>query len=814
MTIQNFKRSSGGHGLYLPDDDQADMVFLLPPDSETPPELISLSESWDNFPEGCYVFLPDSLPESNQGAFAVAAWNFLSEPTRHKRHRPDVTLHHIGPHFSPRFAWFANPEQAEFGLRGQSISLYQYQDEEHTTPEWRNDRLVICNFDDYTLEIVKNCAITLKEDGSGFTFSPSKGYQNTFLTPQGWLNVDIYLSIGGPDSGAFILSAEDIVDFIHKLQPEIRYFFKDERLESTSRNYSIASQSYPILSQDVDDWIGMSGGAKDFLSLHLLKPMVSRGIDLFIPFKGVRMPSCFRTNLGHLINLTPLEGSRLVFVSRPGYSRDETGHLNHYTTLQGDFEISVTKDSSVPDSLPDNLICGLSGAEYIDLPGNKQNILTFIPGQAAFAPNFSFDQTQGGDTGDGEKLTAKATTAWVYIYQRDRESASTGSALSYPIYYAQPDQAVLYEPFKDGNSDTGNFLDFMEIPATALPAERGENSPILAFPLAPYARVEREQIENYQKFETGLLNPFRRTLIDQITTDATSLPLLPEGTELPEDGKDTKRKGTTPQGLVAEYSGDYQTIRKLTLAEYNIEVINDDSDSQEASEENSNSQKTIQKNLDFREIERTDPLRAALQSSQLFLVISDPESIKKHFKNEDDQSTNLEIAGWKFDLDPKQWEKRQTLLIFKYHNQSLEELAASTQAWTLADKFNANPENARFRLDKIIQDALAFSPIDPNDSPTPQAYENYRQLAFAARTPGWTGILALNVTIPQGGLPTEIAGLASGIDQEQFFSQYVGIESSTVKVKGGDLDIESSSLFGLIDYNDPAGTASYGRGDY
>jgi len=688
-------------------------------------------------------------------------------------------------------------------LRGQAISLYQ---SEKGSNKWQTDRLVTCKFGNYILELVKNCTVTLKADGSGFDFTSPGDIQNRFFTGTKWQQADVSLAIGGEDSGEFIIGSEDIVDFIKNLQPEIRYFFKHSET-STAREYSIVSQDYPILSENAVDWENVVAREKDILRLHLLKEKVGGGkIDLFRLFKGIPLPSCFRNNLGRLITLIPLEGSSMIFVSRPNYSNEEESRRNsYYVTLAGDFEVNVDKDTQ---SL-NNLICGLSGAEYIYLPAEKQNILTFIPGQRAFAPNFTFDGTQGADTGDSDKLTDQATTAWVYVSQRDREPAAANSASSHPIYFAQPDQAVLYEAITGGNGGTGDFLDFMEVPAAALPAAQADNGHLRAFPVAPYARVKPDLIERYQKFETGMLSPLRRELIDQITASEPLLPLLPGETEA-----SAKRVGTTPQGLVAEYSGNFETIQKLILAEYKTVVIEKDPDSQE------NIKKIIEKNLDFRNIgrrnslEQENPLRAALQSSQLFLVISKPESINEYFKNDGDQSTILEIAGWKFDLDPDQWEKRQTLLIFKFHEQSIEELVSSTQAWTLPGKFNANPETIRFRLDKLIQDALARSPRDSRNSANPQDYENYRQLAFAARNPGWTGILALNVTIPQGGLPPEIAGLASGIVPEQFFAQYAGIQSSTVRVENGSLDIESSSLFGLIDYNDPAGTASDASADY
>jgi hypothetical protein len=507
--------------------------------------------------------------------------------------------------------------------------------------------------------------------------------------------------------------------------------------------------------------------------------MVSRGIDLFKLLRGIRLPSLFHTNLGHPVHLTPLEGSKLIFVPRPDFSRDQSGSRTHYATLEGDFEIIVSKASSAPD----NLICGLSGAEYIHLSRDKRNILTFIPGKPAFAPAFRVGQSQdenAGETANGEKLTSLATTAWVYVSQLDPDPESADITRSNPIYYAQPDKAILYQPSQDLGS--GDFLKYMEVPATALPPQSAMGVPPLAFPLAPYGKVEPDLIENYQKFERGLLSPVRRSLIHGFTPRDGETPLPPlidSSAPVPD-----LRVGTTPQGLLATYSGDFETLNSLVLAH-----------------------DSAGRNLEFKDVSRLDPLRSALQSSQLFLVITNPASIQEHFNNQSDkQATILDIAGWKFDLDPAKWEKYQTIMIFKFHNLSLQELATSTQSWTLAEEFSANPEADCFRLDKLIQDALARVPLEESASANQQDSENYRQLALAARNPNWTGILVFNVSIPASGLPTEIAGLASGMDPKRFFAQYAGIESSTVRLEGSELGIQESSLFGLIDYVDTGGT--------
>jgi len=737
--------------LYQADDARTNVVFLLPPEAENLPGQISLAETWENFPTGCYGFLPNPLAETEQAGFAHSAWIFLNDPTRRERPRPAVFHPRVEPHYSPRFAWFANPGQAASGLIGQAISLYY-------ESAWLTDRLVMLDFGDYILQIVKGCSVSLNADESGFEFSPPDGLRNEYHTPGGPLIIELSLAIGGAESGAFqfgktLDSPESIAAFIKTLQPEIRFFYKTS---SATQNFPIASQRYPVLSSNLADWVDFIGGLFYQTSLHPLKPLVGHEITLSCSLSGASLPSHFRTNLGYPIHLTPKRNCKLIYAENPSHSGGNGGK-RFYLTLAGDFEISVPGKNA---SAAANLICGLSGAEYIRLPDHKKNILTFIPGCPAFTPSFTLGQFPGTPTGKVEKLTSTATTAWVYVSQTGPDSISEQT---HPLYFSQPDQALLYKALGDGN--TSNFLAYMEVPATALPPQPDPEKPTLAFPIAPYGEVAAADIENYQKFESGLLTPARRDILHQITSGDN--PLLPLVDVAAED--QSPHRGTTPQGLLATYSRDFKVIQSLVLA-----------------------QGTDKGYLEFKDITRSDPLRAALQSNQLFLVISDPESIKEHLDN-----NQLAIQEWMFDLNPDKWNKYNTLLVFKFHNQSLQELASGTQSWTLADKFSIDPGMDRLILDEIIQGTLA------KVSDASQDKENYSQLAEAIRNPRWNGILAFNVPVPPGGLPPELVGMASGIDETRFCAQHVGIASSTVQPNSeGELVIQKSSLFGLIDYVD------------
>src|SRR5205085_2079786 len=68
-------------------------------------------------------------------------------------------------------------------------------------------------------------------------------------------------------------------------------------------------------------------------------------------------------------------------------------------------------------------------------------------------------------------------------------------------------------------------------------------------------------------------------------------------------------------------------------------------------------------------------------------------------------------------------------------------------------------------------------------------------------------ILILNAMAPLQELPSELAGLAAGIDPSLFFAHHVGINASLINIQADQsnpLSISNSSIFGLINYNAPA----------
>ena len=553
--------------------------------------------------------------------------------------------------------------------------------------------------------------------------------------------------------------------------------------------------------------------------------------------------------------------SRLVFSPKPMTTQAD-GTTPYYLTPSGNFIMQVPRYQTTPprdsegtidiQEFEDSILCGIAGLEYVKLTPGFTDILYFKPGQPAFVPsyvstaamlrqlpeilesfsdrlappydlNVSLTNTEGlalspDDMQDmqnifladffpegysldrksssayqelqsledliawlseslqsivysdhTELITDQATTSWAYVRQAE--------ALGHGIYYAQPERSVLY---KSGSDST--FLDYMEVPTIGLPDELANDSALLAFPFLPYGEVGADILSDYLELESQLISKIRRNCIQKIgEADQFQTALLLEqtrSTHLP--------NGTSPQGLLATFSADFTNWQELLLARYiDIELSG------------------VEKDMSFQNIPMGAPLKAALQSNPLMMVISDPSSIQDYFKDENE----LMIDGWEFFWETAYWqdqgEKPDTLLIFKYQEKSLLELAAQPESWTLGTSFNEDLAKVSTSLLEILEEA-----VEAANGDDPKTRRKYETLARAATVAGWTGILALNIYVPQKGLPQELKALAAGIDANKFYAQYVGIDVTAVDLEGSgtnaQLSPKPSALFGLIDYKNEA----------
>ncbi|MEM8888401.1 MAG: hypothetical protein AAGD28_10510 [Bacteroidota bacterium] len=651
----------------------------------------------------------------------------------------------------------------------------------------------------------------------------------------------------------------------------MRLYFRDYAFKGNAENFSISSLRYPLF-KEIYRSAESDSGAGTVLDLDTIKAFFPAKIQLhanwdplspldeeksyfaFDRSSKAEIPSGYRTQLGYTIHLEAQENCKLVFQERQLYSNEKQPGLT--LVPRGSFKMSLP---SYADPKPElihrhRLICGLSGVEYLSLAPEteKDNFLHFFPGNPAFAPNYislqgltenfilllkgygtleDLKQNRKGDDDRDEDLNidntewleeillpliadffpegqilseteedqwkqleivedslewlqrfflestlSKANTStqafnttanssWAYITQSDD---------GVPIYFAQPDESVFYQPAGDTEGDlTDEFLSYLEVPAEPLPAEQSS----LAFPLFPHGAVDGAFLDDYLYIEKQFITKFRRDRISEIRAGANIPASSPSTTH--------EIQGTTPQGLLASFSEDFENWKSLLLAK-----------------------DTENKAFQWVNIGRFDPLRTALQSNNLFAIISKPDSVNPYFK---DASSNqvfhqMTIEGWNFDFEPinsenneNKWARFDTVMILKYQERPLIDLIEDSSNWSEKEAFvgeEADVNKVQQQLRRQLKEAIANG-----ESGDEKLREKYKALARAAKQANWTGIILLNVNVPTEGLPEELAGLAAGIDTSKFYAQYLSVETTQV-LPGDTLEAKTSSLFGLIDYND------------
>lgn len=307
------------------------------------------------------------------------------------------------------------------------------------------------------------------------------------------------------------------------------------------------------------------------------------------------------------------------------------------------------------------------------------------------------------------------------------------------VYYAQPERAAFHGGA--GGVDSGH-IPYYPIIAGQLrngSADTGAEDTRDVFPLVPHAGV-KDRREHHARLERDVLSIVRRSLVAPPDFDEA-------------DPNASPVRALTKAGLAADFSPEGEW-RKLSLAVAGSERL---------------------------ALERiAGELRTAFTADPQFVVITDPARLTDHFEEH-----SISVEGWRFDLDPAGWSRHDTVMIVKsFESQSLAQLAADPSKWTCGEYFNRRTDRTSRLLAKILES-------DPADS------TSFRDVVD---DPSWSGVLFLNVPVPLDELPTQLAGLAAGIDKASFFAHHIGVSHSSVK---DDLDLEDSSLFGLIRYPPP-----------
>ena len=705
---------------------EAGIGYLLPLGA-TAADSLTLDETWTAY-AGCYLVVGAPVPAdaASQQRFAGAVRTLLADPARG----------------GTRFAWIAHPNDPSGRLTGPTVAL-------SGTATRAVAPLGLGGLD---LVLAPGCAFSQSDDGTGFAIAGSAYLSAPDGTDLQVVHGDLTLPLTGATPGAVqtALQLGDTagVDDLTHLDVGLRVFFPAAWPDGQpSDSPFLDSHRHPIFA---DTALALAASldpsrpldpARSFLAFPDTEPIASR----------------YLTNLGHRLSLAPAAGAKLVFAPRPPDTGDPADSPV-YLVPSGDFTLSLTGA---------NLMCGISGVEYLKLPRAGASTLTFVPGGAAYA---------GGD--EQQPLTSAATTAWAYVRcdaaHGHLPGPSAGDGTPVP-YCAQPDSSVLHAPPATGDPAQPTPLSYLEVVSATLPHPSGP--PSAPFPLLPYDGVDAEVAAAAQALETAAVAPARRAAIAK----AGAQHLAAAQVGAPQDGPDVV--ATTPQGLLATFSSDKKTMKRLQLA------LNQDGTE-----------------VALQNIPAGSSLWTALQSNQLMLVVTDPQSILPYV---DTNAAQLRADDWTFDLDPTSsgdWRRlsgeHPTFLVFKFAAKPLAELAAQPGSWAQADAFNASdPATASLALSAFVQDAVDQAKTDANFA----AF-----VGTVLNDPAWNGIVALNCNTPIGGWPQQLQGLAAGIDPQRLVAHHAGVQATPVQTKvdpttkATSLQAQPSSIFGLIDYRDPA----------
>ncbi|NIF06605.1 hypothetical protein F3J23_14240 [Chryseobacterium sp. Tr-659] len=691
-----------------------------------------------------------------------------------------------------------------------------------------------------TLTIQNNTVMTLQPDEAPNALrliwksgSPNMSFANKVFGTNSLFRSDITIPFSGPGTGSFrfSLGLNMKLDFKgYGLQNN--YYYGD----STNPSYF----AYPMLQ---------TGSNNDYLitqtEIDLLDVANKNGLNTYFAITGqiyntntgktraASLPSYYAINTGYALtlwpavdmidsgapvnNLFPTDNSARFVIS----PQDAAGIKPYYLSPEGDYYLDpgISQAAFADENGQYSLLPGLSGTEVITFTPYKNNsgtvtgdTIRFKSKQAAFAANFPGQEVSLANPGtDKPVLDSTYLTAWANIVAATPDSVQ---------YSSQPQGASLYA--KDhgvaspDNNITG-FLGFYE-PSVDMPQDNS-----FSVPMAPYLGVNPvppPSAEGIGTFESKVLSAKRKTLIsDAFTTPRASKSQAKRA--MFKTGAATYTASTTPQGLVANVNND-GSWSLLNLAQNTV-----NSGSPEyLNPEGQTPATPPQYQLSF--INLMPQMQSAFLTNQQFLVMTNNQYLGDLFSTMNTPgggfssqpifNNKMSIEDWPFDLNVgtnNTYADYNNVLIFKFCKGSIIDRVKNPKEWTQADAFNIDKNNtdptASYNqlvavsswLQTYLQDAVD-SYQKAKDDPSSDQLKYYEKFYAIINDPDWNGILALKATIDLQEFPQQLKGLISGINLKNFYAHHFGIEVN--RVNAGDVITMDpvSSLFGLINYVDPA----------
>ena len=759
----------------------------------------------------------------------------------------------LGPPSLLRALWVENPADPARDWRLQSL-LARAQGS-GASISWTMPRAVLFGLGTYGLLVNGAAAITYLPDSSGGGIAFAGG--GAFSGPAGGAQLTSG-SLALPFSGARTASFTATLTVTATASPEAANAWEMFRV-GTQYAAPPDPASGSVLSNGLlfQPMFAAQGSDLGFgLSFDPLNPLVAARTALDLAPGGVLNTdphdTFLRTTLGYGATLTAVAAqgglpvSRFAFGSAPAVVGSPAGAGVYHLSPDGAFALTVVPPANAPAVRPpDQLLMGLSGLEYVQLPsaGPGDYRVVFRAGQPGYAPGPPASAAETRSV--AHALTDAATTSHATILPKD-------GSVPDAVYYAQPREAPIYsgrQPLAPG------FLDFNPMPSSTLTTA----GPPAVFPVGFFAGLGNDDAALARSIEATALAPYRRYRISEAAkARRTPAEAEPPARPVRRDRAATDPLGVTPQGLVAELTPDFGSFDGLLLG---------------------NMPGTTYPKVDLTAV--TGDFRDALQSSQLFFVAADPDVLMSgtsvrytlgigdtarllalgvpqanvtavlallHGPSEtfDTEAAlvdrigqvatppylphyldvagvlRLEMDGWTFQLSPRSWRswedqplagggsaKSPTILIAKFCNKSLSDMVSATTSWAWPEVAQPPlPSTTIADTQAIIEQIFAEAAADD----APDAYKRFHETVVT--DPAWNGFLFLNAPIELSEMPQDLQFVTAGIDLGAFYAHHVGFSQTSYQVSGAVPVLEQTAAFGLIDYVDRVDLYAEGNVDY
>ena len=565
--------------------------------------------------------------------------------------------------------------------------------------------------------------------------------------------------------------------------------------------------TYPVLASGLPATIGLAGAVDpgDANNQSLTGTLLQAGyLRTGLALAGTPvLPSAFRTAGGNPVSLVALGtdsgamapplGAGAIALASAAAAGAAPPQGPAYFSLAGQFALAVPaqKDGSAQE-----LLCGLFGSERVtfaayDAAAEKNDALAFVPSQPGYAPVYPFETASLQEPASGG-VRARLTRGYLSAWATMLAGAST------PQYRAEPEGSALYAPPPPSLEASDDDAVILLSAPPGMPVPQGT---ALAFPLVPYAGAGGQDPELVTGFESQILAPTRKGIISAGAAEtwraraAVRTRLLAGAA-----GDDAGKYRTTPQGLVArvdESSGAYLDVQLAQSTDQDGTLV------------------------PFAFGNPTHEVQDALQTNQLFMAAVNAAPFTgggATFADsvyigtgKDPESGRNDV--WKLSArvgegaTPTSY---RNVMIMKFCSGSLEERVTNPNRWTAPGTFSlvagadeGTATVAYTGLSQWLQDYIADG-IERASGPSGAFYQNFLKIAT---DPLWNGVIVLQADLSADDLPEQIRGLAAGIDFSAFTAHHFGFTVSRVNVdaKTGLIAMEGeSSIFGLIDYEDPA----------